>query len=701
MAERGQIDAQHPWPWLDPFTEGASNFFNGRDEDAQALQRSVLATPVCVLFGKSGLGKTSLLLAGLLPLLPRRQVLPVPLRRIEHGPGAPPLSAQMLRALDEALARSALRPATALTAAAGSADPVAALWERLHDRRQQLLDHQGRRWTVLFLFDQFEEIFTLQGDELLRQQTFRELGDLLENRVPPQVAARLDTHDELLDHLDLDSQPARFLVSLREDFLPELEPWTGMIPRLGPNRYRLMPMATEQAMAAVQMTGGALVDARAARRIVEFLGRQGAQAGLAMAMTGVTQPLRQSRRIEPALLSLVCASLNADRLARQPPAAQLDVAQLETRGAQILDRFYDDALACLPAAQRSQTARWVEANLITDDGTRRPYPLDAVDRDFRPALRELVNQRLLRVQNTEQGDQIELVHDRLAAVALNRARAEQQQADAAAMLQRQKDSAELELFKQRARATELAEERAELERARAEEAVAASRLARRLLAGLATMMVAAIGVSLWAMSERSRAVAEAEKAMIATEQATIATEQAQRQASRSVKSAAALASVRDAADKALEAAKLLGGDRPDRSVQAKELLSAADRTYKSAVQAVQAASAPADCPTGRRVYPQVASKAQQARLDAILPALHAEGFIVPRAEIVDEEKMPNSTEMRYFRRSEEGWALAATAILAKAGLPGVPARYVRGYEDASAVRPCHYELWLVAATGKS
>ena len=695
MAERGHIDAQHPWPWLDPFTEGAKDFFNGRDDDARALLRSVLATPVCVLFGKSGLGKTSLLLAGLLPLLPERYVLAVPLRRIEHGAGAPGLSAQMLRALDEAVGRSALRPAAdaaglaVALAVAVPGDPVAALWERLHDRRQQLLDAQGRRWTLLFVFDQFEEIFTLQADDLLRQQAFRELGDLLENRVPPQVSARLDRHDELLDHLDLDSQPAKFLVSLREDFLPELETWADMIPRLGPNRYRLLPMTTEQAMAAVQKTGGALVDTRAAKQIVEFLGRQGAQA--ALMTTGVTQPLRQSRRIEPALLSLVCASLNADRLAQTPPAAQLDVSQLESRGAQILDRFYDDALASLAPEQRTQTARWVEANLITEGGTRRPYPLDAVDRAFRPALRELVNQRLLRIQNTEQGDQIELVHDRLAAVALNRARAVQQQADAAALLQRQKDGAELELFKQRARAAELAEERANLERARAEEAVAASRLARRLLIGLTTMFVAAIGVTVWAMSERTRAMAEAENAKTATEQA-------QRQASHSVQSAAALASARDAADKALEAAKLLGSDKPDRSAQAKLLLSAADRSYKSAVQA---ASAPADCPAGRRLYPQVATKEVGAAIAPLTPILRAEGFIVPETEVVGAEKMPNSTEVRYFRKSDEGWALSATAALAKAGLPGVPARYVRGYENSAAVRPCHYELWLVGASGKS
>ena len=84
------------------------------------------------------------------------------------------------------------------------------------------------------MLDQFEEIFTLQPDERRRLQTFQQLGDLLENRVPPSVAARLDHQEELIDRIDFDNQPYRFLVSLREDFLPELEAWTDLIPRLGP-----------------------------------------------------------------------------------------------------------------------------------------------------------------------------------------------------------------------------------------------------------------------------------------------------------------------------------------------------------------------------------------------------------------------------------------------------------------------------------
>ena len=50
------IDAEHPWPWLNAFPEYAAQFFNGRDQDSEALLRCVLAAPVTVLLGKSGLG---------------------------------------------------------------------------------------------------------------------------------------------------------------------------------------------------------------------------------------------------------------------------------------------------------------------------------------------------------------------------------------------------------------------------------------------------------------------------------------------------------------------------------------------------------------------------------------------------------------------------------------------------------------------
>jgi hypothetical protein len=669
VVDRARVDAQNPWPWLEPFTElqGEGGLFNGRDEDAQALLRGVLAAPVCVLFGKSGLGKTSLLLAGLFPLLRKRCLLPVPLRRLDHGASAPTLSAQLFRALDDAIAVAKLRSTESADGGQTAHDYVARLWERLHDRRQQLVDTEGRRWTIVFVLDQFEEIFTLQPDEQLRRLAFEQLGDLLENRVPSSVALRLDQHDELLDRLELADQPYRFLISLREDFLPDLEAWTDLLPRLGPNRIRLLPMSGKQAFDAIHTTGGELVDEASARGIVEFLDRQVARSGAAARTSA-------SRRIEPALLSLVCASLNADRLAKQPPGLRLDIADLEERGTRILDRFYDDAFLAIAEEQRALTARWVEANLITDGGTRRPYPMAAVDEALRMALRKLVDRRLLRFENTEQGEQVELVHDRLAAVALSRARAAQQLAEATARLQREKDAAELELIRQRARAAELAEERAN-------DALRSTRHARRLSIGLGVLLVA-VSISLgWAVVSQRLAAEAATAATSAAQDEVIA--RRQKEAKDEDLNRALLANA--------QAAALLSSDKPDRTSEASELLSRAKRSYETSLLPPPDAQA---CPAGRRLYPQVGSEQGRDMIDRLAPTLRKAGFIVPPTEVLAPRKMPSVTEVRFFRMSEEASAREATAALASAGLSGVQAKYVRGYEDSKAMRPCHFELWL-------
>jgi Novel STAND NTPase 1 len=59
------LDAENPWPGLMPFTEAAQAFFHGRDAEAAELLRQVRRERLTILFGQSGLGKTSLLCAGL------------------------------------------------------------------------------------------------------------------------------------------------------------------------------------------------------------------------------------------------------------------------------------------------------------------------------------------------------------------------------------------------------------------------------------------------------------------------------------------------------------------------------------------------------------------------------------------------------------------------------------------------------------
>src|SRR6478672_6025159 len=56
-----QLDTENPWPGLDAFEESAQEFFFGRDSETAILLRTVIDAPVTILYGRSGLGKTSLL----------------------------------------------------------------------------------------------------------------------------------------------------------------------------------------------------------------------------------------------------------------------------------------------------------------------------------------------------------------------------------------------------------------------------------------------------------------------------------------------------------------------------------------------------------------------------------------------------------------------------------------------------------------
>ena len=421
MSDRIQLDKEHPWPWLEAFPEWASEFFNGRGEAAEQLLRCVMSAPATVLFGKSGLGKTSLLQAGLFPLLRTRERRQLPIMvRLNHDPSQPSLSAQLLSRLKVETQANQITWEHPVLPDENSIGDTALLWELLHDSSTHWRDGENRRWIPVFVLDQFEEAFTLVTDPVRQQRLFDELGALIQGRIPAEVKARLDTHDELLDRIDPERLGARFVLSLREDYLPDLEIHADRIPRLGPNRYRLLPMSQAEALEAIDKTGGALVDTADAERIVRFLDQQ-----ILSVDPNRTRPQRREQ-IEPALLSMVCAGLNQHRVEQHAP--KLDTRSLDRLGGELLEKFYDDALATLPDERREAAARFIESELITSDGTRRPFPEQSLARVGLDAgdIARLKDRRLLRTENTEHGTYIELVHDRVATVVAGRAQKNQE-----------------------------------------------------------------------------------------------------------------------------------------------------------------------------------------------------------------------------------------------------------------------------------
>lgn len=392
------IDPENPWLGLSSYSEESRAYFQGRDDEAAELARRVQRKLLTVLFGQSGLGKTSLLRAGLVPRLRGEGFCPVYVR-VDYSPESPPPSEQIKQAIFKATAAAGhwTRP--------GSAIEGESLWEFLHHRGDLLRDAEGRTVLPLLIFDQFEEIFTLaQADDAgrLRAKTFlADLADLVENRPPVALEQRIDNDQVDAGQFDFARADYRVLIALREDYLAHLESVKATMPSITQNRMRLARMTGAQALSAVVQPGGRLVSQEVAESIVRFV-------------AGGSE--LQNAEVEPSLLSLICRELNTVRIAqgRKEISADLLAGSRDT----ILTEFYERALADQPAGVR----RVIEDELLTDSGYRESLAEERVVKALAAAgaspdaLAKLVDRRLLRIEDRLDMRRVELTHDVLCSV---------------------------------------------------------------------------------------------------------------------------------------------------------------------------------------------------------------------------------------------------------------------------------------------
>ncbi|MGB8029710.1 MAG: hypothetical protein WCF30_08585 [Terracidiphilus sp.] len=400
MNELPTIDAERPWPGLVPFGEDSRMFFHGREAETDELFRLIEREPLTVLFGQSGLGKSSLLSAGVFPNLRRAGYLPVYLR-LSFDAEAPVLIDQVWQALNAACANHEVSASPVL--------PGDGFWQYLHRPGTQFLNPHGRPVVPVLAFDQFEEIFTLgrqTPEQTARTQLLlQELGELIENRLPPALERELTVHPELLDQFDLLRQNIKMVFSFREDYLAEFESLKTVIRPIMQNRMRLTPMRGDRAAAAIEQAGGGLLSATVAARIVRFVG--GAARGASVQLEEIS--------VEPALLSLVCRELNEQRIARGQTEISADLIQGENTQ-QIIAQFYNQGFAGLDVRVRY----FVEDRLLTAAGYRDSCALDnalAEPGVSEAAIQSLVDRRILRREERGGLVRIELIHDVLALVA--------------------------------------------------------------------------------------------------------------------------------------------------------------------------------------------------------------------------------------------------------------------------------------------
>ena len=418
--QRQGLSRDNPWPGLDPFDETDRDYFHGRAAESGELLRLVRREPLTVLFGRSGLGKTSLLKAGLFPLLRGEDCLPVNLR-LDHAEGAPALRDQIFRGLQTACAAERVQPAQA----AGDES----LWSFFHRRDAEFWSERNRPVTPVIVFDQFEEIFTLgQETETSRDRSaafLAELGDLVENRPPDAVRQVLEAEPTAARRFDFKRSTVKLMLSFREDFLAEMEGLKQQMPSLMYNRFRLLAMSGTQAYEVITRAGGHLVDDEVARRIIRLAWKNEPSPPVDAADFPKIE-------IDPALLSVVCSELNQKRQQATPPLERITPALLEGADREILSGFYERSMAGLDPHMRA----FVEDRLITGRGYRDSHALEdalALPGVTSEALDALIRRRLVRVDDRQSVRRLELTHDVLTRVVReSRDRRRAREAEAAA-----------------------------------------------------------------------------------------------------------------------------------------------------------------------------------------------------------------------------------------------------------------------------
>ena len=394
------VNAENPWPGLLSFREEDQRWFQGRKEETTDIVRLVKQESLTVLFALSGIGKSSVLQAGVFPALRKDDILPVYIR-LDYAAANLNLTAQVL----ETLAQSAAAAGVTIPKPRGGET----LWEYFHNIEAEYYGQDDRRVLPLLVFDQFEEIFTLgRGTEQapVASAFLEQLADLAEGTIPDVVARRWVTNPADKENY-IEEGEYKVLISLREDFLPWLNDQKIRLSKVPQKQYRLHQMNGDGALLAVGQARE-LVEESVAVQIVRYV------AGEKRLTPGRRGAALKDLEVEPALLSVVCRELNARR--RQKNERKISADLLDGSQEDVLNDFYNRSFEGLPPV----VGAFVEEQLITVSGARNSVPQDnaLAAPGMTPAiLEQLVERRLLRKEFRSNEVRLELTHDLLTGVA--------------------------------------------------------------------------------------------------------------------------------------------------------------------------------------------------------------------------------------------------------------------------------------------
>lgn len=376
-----------PNPFIGPRAFEVGEILYGRDRELRQITAQLISERIVLLHSPSGAGKTSLIKAGLIPLMRREKFHVLPVVRVNLEPDlevtrTPRFNRyiySVMLSLEEGLPGDQRHTI---------ADLVGLNLAIYLNERPRSVDAPHSN---LLIFDQFEEILTVRPtDREGKQAFFAQLGKVLR------------------------SSNCWALFAIREDYLGALAPYVRPIPNRLEVTFRLDLLGYEAAIDAIRKPAsdvGVDFTAKAAHKLVDNL-----------RSTHVQQPDGQLEtvlgpNVEPVQLQVVCFRLWERREVRKNNITLKDVASVGN-----VDRSLADYYATSVARVAQETGvdqrnirQWFDNKLITKEGVRGQVLMGGRGSGGldNTAIRLLENTHLIRSEKRAGKTWFELAHDRL------------------------------------------------------------------------------------------------------------------------------------------------------------------------------------------------------------------------------------------------------------------------------------------------
>ncbi|MCB0566912.1 MAG: hypothetical protein KDD01_21305 [Phaeodactylibacter sp.] len=423
---------QYRYPGAQPFSTSQRGIFFGRDKDIEALFELISLEQLVVFYSKSGLGKSSLINAGLLPKA-RESSAMYPLA-IRFGAYMPGITNEM--PLDMLTARAAGDGSILLDRILSKENSI---WYHL---KSHLLQNPGQDGFLL-IFDQFEELFTYPDEQIAAiSQTLAELFfKTIPQRFRKAIEEKLATDPKYFSSSDLKALhqqvPVKVLLAIRSDRMSELNKLKDYLPQILQNCYELDALSEERAEDAIMLPAYLKED--------HFISNpfDYSEGAMEKILGFLTQD--RSQKVESFQLQVLCQAIE-----RRVINQQLTVVRGEDLGDlnSIYKNYYDDQIDLIGDEKAKLAARrLIEEGLIFEEEERRINLYEGqIFKSFgvpSQLLSQLVDSHLLRAEPSLQGGfTYELAHDSLVAPILaskEKRKREEEKRQAEQQLQQEKE----------------------------------------------------------------------------------------------------------------------------------------------------------------------------------------------------------------------------------------------------------------------